>query len=74
MVPVCCIYLMKMPGHNRKARTASDWLLRLQFPPELAQTRVAFESGRHARRRVRCPVVRGVQGGDRGRRVQNAQR
>ena len=45
MVPVCCIYLMKMPGHNRKARTASDWLLRLQFPPELAQTRVAFESG-----------------------------
>jgi NADH dehydrogenase len=40
-----CIYLMKMPGMNRKARIANDWLLHLLFPPELAQTKVAFESG-----------------------------
>jgi NADH dehydrogenase len=39
------IYLMKMPGLNRKARIATDWLLHLLFPPELAQTRAAFESG-----------------------------
>jgi NADH:ubiquinone reductase (H+-translocating) len=40
-----CIYLMKMPGLNRKVRIATDWLLHLLFPPELAQTKVAFESG-----------------------------
>jgi NADH dehydrogenase len=40
-----CIYLMKMPGLNRKVRITTDWILRLLFPPELAQTRVAFESG-----------------------------
>ena len=40
-----CIYLMKMPGSNRKVRIAADWLLRLLFPPELAQTKVASESG-----------------------------
>jgi NADH:ubiquinone reductase (H+-translocating) len=39
------IYLMKMPGLNRKVRIATDWLLHLLFPPELAQTRAAFESG-----------------------------
>jgi NADH dehydrogenase len=40
-----CIYLMKMPGLNRKVRIAADWLLHLLFPPELAQTKVATESG-----------------------------
>jgi NADH dehydrogenase len=40
-----CVYLMKMPGLNRKVRIATDWLLHLLFPPELAQTKVAFESG-----------------------------
>jgi NADH dehydrogenase len=40
-----CVYLMKMPGLNRKIRIATDWLLHLLFPPELAQTKVAFESG-----------------------------
>jgi NADH dehydrogenase len=39
------IYLMKMPGLNRKARVATDWLLHLLFPPELAQTRAGFDSG-----------------------------
>jgi NADH dehydrogenase len=40
-----CVYLMKMPGLNRKVRIAADWLLHLLFPPELAQTKVAYESG-----------------------------
>ncbi len=40
-----CIYLIKMPGLNRKVRIATDWLLHLLFPAELAQTKVAFESG-----------------------------
>lgn len=39
------IYLMKMPGLNRKVRIAADWLFRLLFPPDLAQTKVASESG-----------------------------
>jgi NADH dehydrogenase len=39
------IYLMKMPGLNRKVRITTDWLLHFLFPPELAQTKVAFESG-----------------------------
>ena len=38
------IYLMKMPGLNRKVRITADWLLHLLFPPELAQTKLAFES------------------------------
>lgn len=40
-----CIYLMKMPGLNRKVRISTDWLLHVLFPPELAQTKVAFEYG-----------------------------
>jgi NADH dehydrogenase len=40
-----CIYLMKMPGINRKVRIATDWLLHILFPPDLAQTKIAFESG-----------------------------
>ena len=36
---------MKMPGWNRKTRISTDWLLHLLFPPELAQTKVAFEHG-----------------------------
>jgi len=40
------IYLMKMPGLNRKVRIATDWLLqRTVSTPELAQTKVASESG-----------------------------
>jgi NADH dehydrogenase len=39
------VYLMKMPGLNRKVRIATDWLLHLLLPPELAQTKVAVESG-----------------------------
>jgi len=34
-----------MPGLNRKVRIATDWLLHLLFPPELAQTKVGSESG-----------------------------
>jgi NADH:ubiquinone reductase (H+-translocating) len=40
-----CIYLMKMPGLNRKVRIASDWTLHLLFPPDLAQTKLEPESG-----------------------------
>jgi len=40
-----CIYLMKMPGLNRKARIASDWTLHLLFPPDLAETKLEPESG-----------------------------
>ena len=40
-----CIYLMKMPGWNRKVRISMDWLLHTLFPPELAQTKVAAEHG-----------------------------
>jgi NADH dehydrogenase len=40
-----CIYLMKMPGWNRKIRISTDWLLHMLFPPELAQTKVALEYG-----------------------------
>ena len=36
---------MKMPGLNRKVRIATDWLLHALFPPELAQTKVAFGPG-----------------------------
>lgn len=40
-----CIYLMKMPGLDRKVRISTDWLLHLIFPPELAQTKVAADYG-----------------------------
>jgi NADH dehydrogenase len=40
-----CIYLMKMPGLNRKVRIASDWMLHLLFPPDLAETRFEPQSG-----------------------------
>jgi NADH:quinone reductase (non-electrogenic) len=40
-----CIYLMKMPGLNRKAHIATDWTLHLLFPPDLSQTRLEPESG-----------------------------
>ena len=40
-----CIYLMKMPGLNRKTRIATDWMLRLLFPPDLAQTKLDPTSG-----------------------------
>jgi NADH dehydrogenase len=40
-----CIYLMKMPGLNRKTRIAADWTLHLLFPPDLAQTKLEPESG-----------------------------
>jgi len=39
-----CIYLMRMPGLNRKVRIGTDWLLHLLFPPDLAQTKVAGHS------------------------------
>jgi NADH dehydrogenase len=39
------IYLMKMPGVNRKFRIGMDWFIRMLFPPDLAQTRMAHESG-----------------------------
>ena len=39
-----CIYLMKMPGINRKVRIATDWTLHILFPPDLAQTKVAEAS------------------------------
>jgi NADH dehydrogenase len=39
-----CVYLMKMPGLNRKVRIATDWLLHLLFPPELAQTKLVLTS------------------------------
>jgi NADH:ubiquinone reductase (H+-translocating) len=35
---------MKMPGLNRKVRIATDWLLHLLFPPELAQTKLVLAS------------------------------
>jgi NADH:ubiquinone reductase (H+-translocating) len=40
-----CIYLMKMPGLNRKTRIATDWTLRLLFPPDLAETKLERGSG-----------------------------
>ena len=40
-----CVYLMKMPGLNRKVRIVTDWVLHLLFPPELAQTTIAVETG-----------------------------
>lgn len=39
------IYLMKMPGLNRKVRIALDWLVAFLFPPDLVQVRVMREAG-----------------------------
>ncbi len=39
------IYLMKMPGVNRKVRISLGWLIRLLFPPDFAQARVSSPSG-----------------------------
>lgn len=39
------IYLIKMPGWNRKIRIATDWFMNLIFPPDLVQLRVAGTSG-----------------------------
>jgi NADH dehydrogenase len=40
-----CIYLMKMPGLHRKTRIATDWMLHLLFPPDLAETKLEPASG-----------------------------
>jgi NADH dehydrogenase len=40
-----CIYLIKMPGLNRKFRIAVDWFTRVLFRPDMAQTRVTPEYG-----------------------------
>jgi NADH dehydrogenase len=39
------IYLMKMPGLNRKVRIGLDWLVALLFPPDLVQIKAARDSG-----------------------------
>ena len=39
------IYLMKMPGMNRKVRSGLDWLVALLFPPDLVQIKATRESG-----------------------------
>jgi len=39
------VYLMKMPGWNRKAHLATDWLMHLLFPPDLVQFRASSASG-----------------------------
>ncbi len=39
------IYLMKMPGLNRKVRIGLDWLVALLFPPDLVQIKAASEAG-----------------------------
>ncbi len=39
------IYLMKMPGIQRKILIAVDWFMALFFPPELVQLRVNTASG-----------------------------
>lgn len=38
------IYLMKMPGLNRKFHIASDWTLQLVFPPDMSETKLKPES------------------------------
>ena len=38
------IYLMKMPGLNRKFRIGLDWLVALLFPPDLVQIKVLRNS------------------------------
>jgi NADH dehydrogenase len=39
------IYLMKMPGFNRKVLIATDWFMALLFPPDLVQLKVAGTAG-----------------------------
>jgi NADH:ubiquinone reductase (H+-translocating) len=39
------IYLMKMPGLNRKVRIAMDWIVALLFQPDLVQVKPTRESG-----------------------------
>jgi len=39
------IYLMKMPGLNRKVRVSMDWFIRLLFAPDLAQLKATSEAG-----------------------------
>jgi NADH dehydrogenase len=39
------IYLMKMPGLNRKVRIGLDWFVALLFPPDLVQIKAAREAG-----------------------------
>ncbi len=39
------IYLMKMPGINRKFRIGLDWVTAFLFSPDLVQLRIARESG-----------------------------
>src|SRR5689334_22385047 len=39
------IYLMKMPGLNRKVRVSMDWFIRLLFAPDLAQLKATSENG-----------------------------
>jgi NADH dehydrogenase len=39
------IYLMKMPGLNRKVRIGLDWFVALLFPPDLVQIKAASEAG-----------------------------
>lgn len=39
------IYLMKMPGLNRKVRIGLDWLVALLFPPDLVQIKAAKDAG-----------------------------
>ncbi len=75
-----CIYLMKMPGLNRKTRIATDWMLHLLFPPDLAQTKLEpesrdSESALRARRRG-VPARRSGRQRvrDRGRRVRRVAR
>jgi NADH dehydrogenase len=39
------IYLLKMPGWNRKLLIAIDWFVALLFPPELVQLNIVTASG-----------------------------
>jgi len=41
------IYLMKMPGLNRKFRIGLDWLVAILFPPDLVQLNLHRESALH---------------------------
>ena len=39
------IYLMKMPGMNRKVRIGLDWFVALLFPPDLVQIKAVKDAG-----------------------------
>src|SRR6185503_14588874 len=39
------IYLMKMPGLNRKVRIGLDWFVALLFPPDLVQIKASKDAG-----------------------------